>query len=306
MRPASVDWEPFSLDASSTCHGWAWFRSQAAPNGVVIRLADAVSSTLRQLSMVIGVDPMQVQMWVCFGTPCAGPAGGGSPTMLDQPLTAPAGAADPTVVIHVAPAPMAQAGFPVAMPNAMPVTMSAPMAAAVPMTPAGGGVVVDEVMYQAIEAHWSAILAETVKLDMLRKQVDSVMTQLNAANRDLNYEEKMYATRQDQDAWDDARRWLRKASLSLSKCQKACDVGDTQQVGKREWLQQVHDQFVANRQPIDDPRGTEGEFAFFRKMLITLENQVNTAISQANTDGLARARRVLAEIGAKARKARTR
>ena len=204
--------------------------------------------------------------------------------MLDQPLVPPPGAPDSNIAIHVA---------------------AVAAVAAVPAASAGRGGAVDEVVYTAIEAHWFGIQAETVKLDMLRKQVDSMLGQLKTLNRDLNFEEKEFSTRQDTDAWDDARRWMRNASLQLSRCQKACDVGDTQSVGKREWLQDIHDRFIAVRQPIENPNGVEGEFAYFRKLLLNLETQVNAALSSAGTDAMGRGRRVLAEIAVKIRKARS-
>jgi hypothetical protein len=139
----------------------------------------------------------------------------------------------------------------------------------------------------------------------LRKQVDSMMGQLKTMNRDLQYEEKEFSTRQDRDAWDDARRWMRNSSTQLSRCQKACDVGDTQSVGKREWLQQIHDTYIAPRLGIENAKGIESEFTYFRKLLINLENQLNVALSSASTDALGRANRVLSEIARKIRKAKS-
>ena len=63
-----------SLDGSGACHGWAWFRPPAVPQGVVCRLADGVSATLRELAMVTGIEPVAVSMCVVFGTPCGGPS----------------------------------------------------------------------------------------------------------------------------------------------------------------------------------------------------------------------------------------
>ena len=111
---------------------------------------------------------------------------------------------------------------------------------------------VDEGVYTAIAAHWAAIQAATVKLEMLRKQIADLMMQLSSLNRALTYDEVGHSTRQDRDAWDDARRWMRNASTQLSRCQKACDVGDTQSVGKRDWRQNIHDNFIVTRQPIDN------------------------------------------------------
>jgi hypothetical protein len=284
MRPASVEWEPLSLDGSAACHGWAWFRPPAVTQGVICRLADGVTATLRGLAVATGIDPGSVSLWVVFGTPCPGPSAGAPATMLDQPLVPPPGAPDSNIAIHVA---------------------AVAAVAALPVSSAGSGGVVDEVVYTAIEAHWFGIQAETVKIDMLRKQVDSMLGQLKTLNRDLNFEEKEFSTRQDKDAWDDARRWMRNASLQLSRCQKACDVGDTQSVGKREWLQDIHDRFIAVRQPIENPNGVEGEFAYFRKLQLNLETQVNAALSSAGTDAMGRGRRVLAEIAVKIRKARS-
>jgi hypothetical protein len=240
--------------------------------------------------LATGIDPAAVSMWVVFGTPCAGPSVGGPAAILDQPLVLPAGAADTNITIHVA----AGTVLPAA---AMPVGQ--------PVTTGGMGGVVEEGVYTSIRSHWSAIQAEMVKLDMLRKQIDDMASQLKSLNRDLNFEEKTHSTRQDRDAWDDARRWMRNASTQLSRCQKACDIGDVQSVGKKEWLQNIHDNFVVPRQPIDNPKGIESEFEFYRKMLVNLGNQVNGALSAASSDGLGRGRRVLAEIASKIRRAKS-
>ena len=293
MKPASADWEPLSLDGSGTCHGWAWFRPPAAPQGVVCRLADGQTATLRGLALATGIDPAMVSMWVVFGTPCAGPAAGGPLEMLDQLLVLPPAGSDTSIVIHKAVMPA------VAVPMAAPVPVAMPIQG----NPAGGGLA-NEGLYTAIEVHWSAIQAEIVKIDMLRKQVDGMMSELSGLNRDLNYDENTHTSRQDKDAWDDARRMMRNSHMQLSRCQKACDVGDTQSAGKKEWMQEVHDTQILPRRPIENPTAMEGEFQHFRKMLITLENQVNAALASAATDGVGRARRVLAEIATKVRKAK--
>ncbi|HAA60091.1 MAG TPA: hypothetical protein DCE39_04095 [Planctomycetaceae bacterium] len=186
------------------------------------------------------------------------------------------------------------------MPGVMP---GVPMAMPNQGNPAGGGLV-NEGLYTAIEVHWSAIQAEIVKIDMLRKQVDGMMSELSGLNRDLNYDENTHTSRQDKDAWDDARRMMRNAHMQLSRCQKACDVGDTQSAGKKEWMKELHDTQILPRRPIENPTAIEGEFQHFRKMLITLENQVNAALASAATEGVGRARRVLAEIATKVRKAK--
>ena len=258
-------------------------------------MADGVSATLRELAMVTGIDPVAVSMCVVFGTPCGGPSVGGPPAILDQPLASPPGGADTNITIQVA----AGTAVPMGMSPAAPVSPGQPMIAD------GVGGVVEEGIYASITAHWSAIQTTLVKIEMLRKQIDNMASQLNGLNRDLNYEEKAYSTRQDKDAWDDARRWMRNASTQLSRCQKACDVGDTQSVGKKEWLQNIHNNFVVSRQPIDNPQGVESEFAFFRKLLINLETQVSSALSAASSDGLGRGQRVLAEIASKIRKAKS-
>ncbi len=298
MKAASADWEPLSLDDSGTCHGWAWFRPVAAPQGVVCRLADGQTATLRGLALATGVDPTTVSMWVVFGTPCAGPAAGGPLAMLDQPLVSPPAVADTSIVIHTAVLPSVAPA--VAVPLASPVPMAMPTQA---NSLAGG--VINEEIYSAIAAHWSAIQAEIVKIDVLRNQVDSMSSELNGLNRDLNYDENTYTTRQDKDAWDDARRWMRNAELQLSRCQKACDVGDTQSAGKKEWMQELHDTYIVTHRLIDNPEAVESEFQHFRKMLINLENQVNSALASAATDGVGRARRVLAEIATKVRQSKS-
>ena len=70
-------------------------------------------------------------------------------------------------------------------------------------------------------------------------------------------------------------------------------------------MQELHDTYIVTRRPIDNLEAVESEFQYFRKMLVNLENQVNSALASAATDGVGRARRVLAEIATKVRKAKT-
>ena len=123
-------------------------------------------------------------------------------------------------------------------------------------------------------------------------------------NKVILFVENTHTTRHDNAPWDDAGRMMRNAHIQLSLCQKACDVGDTQSAGKKEWMKELHDTQILPRRPIENPTAIEGEFQHFRKMLITLENQVNAALASAATEGVGRARRVLAEIATKVRKAK--
>ena len=116
--------------------------------------------------------------------------------MLDQPLVLPPAGSDTSIVIHTA-------VMPAVMP-AVPMTVPVPMAMPNQGNPAGGGLV-NEGLYTAIEVHWSAIQAEIVKIDMLRKQVDGMMSELSGLNRDLNYDENTHTSRQDKAAWAAAR-----------------------------------------------------------------------------------------------------
>ncbi|GIS58690.1 MAG: hypothetical protein CM1200mP2_09150 [Planctomycetaceae bacterium] len=109
--------------------------------------------------------------------------------------------------------------------------------------------------------HRSALVrhqAEIVKIDMLRKQVDGMMSELSGLNRDLNYDENTHTSRQDKDAWDDARRMMRNAHMQLSRCQKACDVGDTQSAGKKEWMKELHDTQTLAAPPDRESDGDRG------------------------------------------------
>ncbi len=164
---------------------------------------------------------------------------------------------------------------------------------------------VNDSVYAGITAHWMGIRKSETKLISLRKQLAGMMSRLNALNRDLNYEEKAHASRQDRDDWDDARRWIRNAVSGLSRYIKAFDVGDTRSAGKKEWLQKIYDDFVVTGMPMENVVSVESEFEFHRKLLINLESQMSGALSHAGQEGQVRAQGVLAQIAAKVRRGRT-
>lgn len=284
VRPASANWEWLPLDESGTCHAWAWFRPATVPQGAVFRLPEATTEgeviggnvRLGSLLRAAGIDPASVSMWVLSGVAYPGPATGGPPTMVDQTISDPVEGVDPEIVVQV-----------------------------VATSPMMSTAAVNDSVYAGITAHWMAIRKSETKLISLRKQLAGMMSRLNALNRDLNYEEKAHASRQDRDDWDDARRWIRNAVSGLSRYIKAFDVGDTRSAGKKEWLQKIYDDFVVTGMPMENVVSVESEFEFHRKLLINLESQMSGALSHAGQEGQVRAQGVLAQIAAKVRRGRT-
>ena len=121
----------------------------------------------------------------------------------------------------------------------------------------------------------------------------------------LTPEESRQADRQDHDDWRDARRWLRDAAGKVTRFMKECDVGETVYVGKKNWFEQIYEQVVIPRQPMNGLDQVRHEFETHRKNLQMLVNNMRATMSSASSDGERRAQQVLARIGSKKNAARS-
>ena len=290
-RYPSATWEWLPLDGSGVNHAWVWFRPANMPNGLLLRVSEETYAhcrgtgqlTMRMLLRATGVDVASVSMWSLYGVPNPGHAG--INPMLDQVISEPPAGSDATIAVDVAVLAVST------------VPQPGPLVT--------GPAVVNVEVYEVIAAHWNACRGLESRLDSLRKQLTDMMSRLKTLNRELTFDEKAHADRQDRDDWEDARRWLRGAVTQLSRCLKACDVGDTKFAGKKEWLQQIHDEYIVTRQPLGDIQSVERDFEYHRRQLLTLESQISGAIASAGQDGARRAQQVLSRLATKVSQGRS-
>ena len=290
-RPPSITWEQIPFQDSPQSVLWAWFKPSHVPHGLVLVIPDETFQTLpyldqltmRKLLSVAGIDPRSVSMWSLYGVGYESLLA--TSPFLDQAIPAPVPGVDRNIVVCIHP-PVAVISPPMSMP---------PLAQPSPHTE----------LYERIGTDWNASLHLEKELDTLRKQLAGMSAKLNSLNRDLTPEESRQADRQDHDDWRDARRWLRDAVGKLSRFIKECDVGETVYVGKKKWFEQIYEQVVIPRQPMNDLDQVRHEFETHRKNLQTLVNNMRATLSSASQDGERRAQQVLARIAAKKNTART-
>ncbi|QDU39277.1 hypothetical protein Mal4_36160 [Maioricimonas rarisocia] len=321
QRTPSTTWEPAALPDRPHCSVWVWYKPGGAPNDVMIHVPDEAFQaaggpiTVRQLIAALGVEASATQNWSFAGMTYD--AQGGSNPLLDQPLP-PSGAwGDPRILIRVgtSPAgtaaavpmmpPLAQAPYPMAGPAGVaPAGAAAPMPA---MPTATGGVASPEFnqLCEEFEADWLALIQIERQLESARKQLGSIQGQLQSLNRDLNADEALHADNQDKRDWTDARRWLRDSMAHVSRYIRDHDIGVVSAAGQRNRFENVYKQYVEPRVPFDGLAAIHREFVQHRKTALTLLSQMQTTHSNASREGIGRARQVLARIGAKVRKARS-
>jgi hypothetical protein len=278
-RPPSTKWESLPSSAGLT-HGLSvWWKPSEAPQSLLVRIPSQTSSgpavTIRAVLSAIGIDPRIVATWYVCGT--QQPGRQGMNPLLDAPLPAGAFGDNQAILVSLDPALLrAHAAHENAL-NAI----------------------------DRIAADWNAALQMEHLLDLSRKQVYDALGRINALNRDLSSEERMYGDRQDQADWQEARRWLRDVAARLSKLLKECDIGMSSAAGRRNTFESIYHQVIAPRRPCEGLDSFQREFEAHRKTIQTLLLSMGSAQTVATQDGERRAQQVLQRIAAKVRTART-
>jgi hypothetical protein len=283
-RAPSVAWEPVAVPGIPVNAVWVWFFPASAPTTVIFNVPAVPGvprPSLRILLHATGMDPRSVRSWVVSGA--AFDAMFGANPWLDQPLPVPM-TADTTVVVHLA----------AAVPTA-----SAP-AAPGPVTDSASSA-----LYSAIEADWNAIQQVEAQLAGLRKQLSGLAGRLNSLNRDLSIDEKRAGDSQDLREWQDIRRWLRESAAVVSRVLRAFDVGITSGAGNRNKFDDIFDQYVKPRRPLENLGAVQHQFESHRKTVLSLQNDMQSALTNASRDGEQRAGQFLSRISAKVRNSRT-
>jgi hypothetical protein len=288
-RPASTTWEQIPLPGSSGGFFWAWYKPPAAPECLVVRLADKISRTgheyaavtLRTLLQATDIDPSSVSGCALYGSPFETRS---IATLLDQPIPQPPAGADPNLCISVA-------------------GLRAPIVADASERSTRGQ---DDVahIFDMMDSDWNVSLQLEKQLVLVRKQLSSMLTRLTTLDRDLSPDERMYGDRQAKSDWQETRRWLKDNAAKLLRYIKEHDTGDTSNAGKREWFVRTYQELVLPRRPIENLVPMQREFESHRKRLQILLNNMTSTLAGATQDGERRAQQVLDRLSFSVRSAR--
>jgi hypothetical protein len=256
------------------------------------RAAFGAHLSLRRLLHAAGIDSRLCLSWITQGVTFDGLRG--QNPQLDQPLAMWPPGPDPTMTIILAPP--------------IPVPIAAPMPQPAVAAPVGARPGLDrnsEALCSAIEADWNAIRTIEAQLAGQRKQLNGLFGRLQGLNRDLSIDEKRAADSSDVREWQEVRRWLRESAAIVSRVLRAYDIGVTSAAGNRNRFDDLFDQYIAPRRPIDGLAGIQQDFESHRKIVQNLQNEMQTALTNAARDGEQRAQSVLSRISAKARNNRS-
>lgn len=311
QRPASAQWEPLPIPRIPGLCLWVWYRPATVPHGLTVNVPAEVSGvyptgfpfTMADLLLAAGIPLNQFQAVSVFGGVWQ-PAAVFTPFLnLPVPAIVPGSVPEVSIVLGQSPAET----------PALPVPFS-PGIADMPMETADAGqsdLSLDDddgstaSMYRRIEASWKATIQMERQMTGLRAKLASVIGTLGKLDRELSPEERQGADREDRDAWQDARRWLRDLSTKCNRELKAFDIGVTSGAGKRNWMEQIYHTVIEPRTPTDELEAFSREFETYRKTMVTLQTAMNTALQGASMNGTQRAQRVLSTIGRKARAKRS-
>lgn len=312
MRPASAAWEIISLPGQPAPGLTMWFRPQHLPNGVIFnlpadqlqRIADRRRLTLQAIIGAAGLTPPEVAAISIYG-------GEWLPAtafhqLLAQPVPEPAPGC-PSQILVLAHLPVTMPVMPiVATPGGMPLPSPAgPAAEAMPEFDSFAGTAATDLptdpklLRDRIDADWQTCLQLERQLGTLRQKLSAALSKLGTLDRDLAPQERLAAQREDVDAWQDARRWIRDASSKVHRFIKSHDVGITSAAGRRSVMEQMHQRCCAGMMSPAEITALYREMETYRRLLTHLQSGMNSALTTASQDGEGRARRVLQRINAK-------
>lgn len=159
-----------------------------------------------------------------------------------------------------------------------------------------GAVSAGKSLYDRIEASWKAAVQMERQMTGLRQKLSTLVNTLSKMDRDLSPEERLAADREDKDAWEDARRWVRDLAGKCHREVKAFDIGMTSSAGKRNWMEQTYQTVIEPRAQSAELDTYRREFETYRKDIMNLQRTMNAAIQAATQNGTSRAQRVTGSI----------
>lgn len=159
-------------------------------------------------------------------------------------------------------------------------------------------------MYDRIEAAWKVALQMERQMSALRKKLAAVMKSLDKLDRELTPEERLASDREDRDAWQDARRWVRDLSAKCHREIKSFDIGMTSSAGKRLAIETTYKQVIEPRAASNDLQTIHRDFEVYRKDMTNLQKSMTAALQAASQNGTSRAQRILGAISRKIKQRR--
>lgn len=281
-----MNWESLVLVPGTAIGMWVWCKPPHAPLDLIVRVpietvqAYGGQLTLRQVALAAGAEMVQVHGVLLAGV-FLDVQGGANP-QLDQPVPHQAPWCEITIRM------LALGSFPV---------MTAPLVAPPAMsTSAPGGASAN-----AIEADWGAVLTMGSQLLSLRKQLMTLQGRLQNLNRDLSFDEYQATDSQMKREWQETRRWLTDASLSLARYIKEADAGVTTMAGSKRRMEQLVLDARSGRMTPQQMASAQNEIESHRKTVLNIQNQMQSALLSASRDGEQRAQQVLSRVAAKVR-----
>jgi len=291
-RPPSSQWEPLPLQHVPGLVLWAWFRPQQLPTGMLVRIPPELATvyvggfpfSLADVLTAAGIDLRLLHSVSIFGTEWQ-PAAMITPYLVHAfPPVAPGASME--ISINVA-------EQSVAMPDAVlaPVAeVAKPVASDTESQDTGA------LMYDRIDTAWRASMQMERQMTALRKKLASTIKTLGKLDRDLGPDERLAATREDQDNWQDARRWARELSARCHRELKSFDIGMTSSAGKRQVREKIYSDIIEPRKPSNDLTNIHREFETYRKDMTNLHKSMTAALQAAGQNGTQRAQRILGTI----------
>lgn len=287
LRPASMSWESLGLIPGTAIGVWVWSKPPHAPLDLVVRVpVEAVQAfggqlTLRKIALAVGAELTQVQGVLVAGA-FIDLQGGASP-LIDQPVPPQS--------------PWCEIAFRMLAGGAYPV-----------MGPMTGGPLPGLSVSTAntdtaisIEADWNSVQTIGNQLFTLRKQLVTLQGRLQSLNRDLSFDEYQATDSQMKREWQETRRWLSDASLTVARYIKEADAGVTSMAGSKRRIEQLVLDARSGRMTPQQMANAQNEIESHRKTVINIQNQMQSALLSASRDGEQRAQQVLSRIAAKVR-----
>ncbi|MCH2210528.1 MAG: hypothetical protein MK110_04450 [Fuerstiella sp.] len=288
---------------------WVWYRPQSLPLGLIISVPAEVEAaystgfpfTLADILLAAGIETALVHSVSIHGSAWQTSATFGP--LLHHGLPPAGVGAKPEIAIQATQQSGLPGGFGVSMP-------AVELQAGIEVLEQSALAEVDaeskKMMYERIEQSWRSSIQMERQCTALRQKLASMMAALGKLDRDLAPDERLAADREDRDAWQEARRWMRDLMAKCHREIKSFDIGMTSAAGKRNVIEQLYQQIIEPRAACSELPDMRREFEAYRKDMTNLQKTMQSTLQTSGQNGSQRAHRVLAVISKKIRARRAR
>ncbi len=292
-RAPSVGWEPVPLPTKPPVVVWGWFKPSAAPLTVALQLPPELwqagvppeQLTLRLFANATGVD--QLIGWTLYGQSM--PLSAETMKWLEAQLPPSQAGADTQLILW---------SLGAAKPTTKDASGSETAEFQTPLVPTGGN---PAAYFEVLDALWTNIGYLESDTRRARQQLDQSVSRINALDRDLTFEETYAADSADKQQWQDARRWLRDASHSLTRTLRDIDVELQNSTQQRSRFLTIYEQFIKPRIAFPGLEQAVVDFDAHLKSLKLALQAVQAALHKGSSDGERRANTILQRVQQKAR-----